>query len=117
MSEILHHAMNLQPEPFEMIRSGRKTIELRLYDEKRQRIRPGDRITFTNSATGETLDTRVLVLHRFPDFATLYRSLPLLECGYTPENVDSAHPDDMARYYDPAEQQLFGVVGIRLTLL
>ena len=30
------HRMNLQPEPFEKIAAGRKTIELRLLDEKRR---------------------------------------------------------------------------------
>jgi len=28
------HCMRLQPAPFGLIRGGRKTIELRLYDEK-----------------------------------------------------------------------------------
>lgn len=32
------HIMKLKPSPFEMIRSGKKTIELRLYDEKRKSI-------------------------------------------------------------------------------
>ena len=34
------HAMNLNPAPFEMIKRGAKTIELRLFDEKRQKINP-----------------------------------------------------------------------------
>ena len=33
------HYMELTPEPLELIRSGKKTIELRLYDEKRQAIK------------------------------------------------------------------------------
>ena len=37
--------MRLCPEPFEMIKSGKKTIELRLNDEKRRPIRNGDRIS------------------------------------------------------------------------
>lgn len=49
------HSMNLNPSPFEMIKSGRKTIELRLYDEKRQCIEVGDYITFAN--TENELDT------------------------------------------------------------
>ena len=36
------HIMKLNPSPFEMIRSGRKTIELRLYDEKRRSIEKGE---------------------------------------------------------------------------
>ena len=30
------HIMNLKPSPLGMIRKGKKTIELRLYDEKRK---------------------------------------------------------------------------------
>ena len=30
------HTMKLKKEPFEKIKNGSKTIELRLYDEKRQ---------------------------------------------------------------------------------
>ncbi len=31
-----NHMMNLNPSPFKMIKEGHKTIELRLYDEKRK---------------------------------------------------------------------------------
>ena len=41
--------MNLPPAPLKMIREGRKTIELRLYDEKRKQISIGDIITFVNT--------------------------------------------------------------------
>lgn len=43
------HTMNLAPAPMQMMRSGQKTIELRLYDEKRQRISIGDTIEFANT--------------------------------------------------------------------
>ena len=32
------HIMNLTPSPMQMIKDGKKTIELRLYDEKRKLI-------------------------------------------------------------------------------
>ena len=32
----MRYQMKLRSQPFEKIRSGRKTFELRLYDEKRQ---------------------------------------------------------------------------------
>ena len=53
------HQMKLRPVPFSQIRDGIKTVELRLHDEKRRLIRPGDRITFTQTETGETLTVRV----------------------------------------------------------
>lgn len=109
------HQMQLQPEPFRMIRSGRKTIELRLYDEKRQRIRPGDSIEFTCIEGHEPSYTaRVKAIHLYDDFRALYRSLPLLLCGYTRENIARADYRDMEAYYSPAQQRQYGVVGIEL---
>ena len=43
------HEMNLQEAPFRMIKNKTKTIELRLYDEKRRKIKPGDTIEFNLS--------------------------------------------------------------------
>lgn len=108
------HSMKLKPAPFEMIKSGKKTIELRLYDEKRQLIKPGDIIIFTNTSTGEILEKTVLKLHLFDSFTELYDLLPLLKCGYTEDDVDNAHPSDMELYYSREEQEKCGVVGIEL---
>ncbi len=110
------HNMKLHPTPFEMIKSGEKTIELRLFDKKRQRILAGDRIVFRNTATEETLSATVIKLHRFDSFKELYTSLPLLKCGYTTENVEKANPADMEQYYSKEEQEKYGVVGIELRL-
>lgn len=108
------HEMKLRPEPFAKIKSGAKTIELRLYDEKRQKIRVGDLIIFTNTESGEQIRATVKKLHRFDSFEALYKSLPLLKCGYTPEDINTAHPSDMENYYSVEEQQKYGVVGIEL---
>lgn len=108
------HNMKLHSSPFEKIKTGKKTIELRLYDEKRQQIKTGDSIVFTNTATGEQLRTKVKKLHRFASFEELYQTLPLLQCGYTAEDIDSASPADMAQYYSAEEQEKYGVVGIEL---
>ena len=110
------HEMKLAPEPFAMIRSGQKTIELRLFDEKRQKIKTGDSIVFTETETGETLSVRVEKLHRFDSFDELYRALPLLRCGYTEETLPAAKPSDMEAYYSVQEQMKYGVVGIEISL-
>ena len=112
--KVANHPMKLRPEPFEKIKSGQKTIELRLWDEKRQQIKEGDTISFTNTATGEMITKRVQKLHRFESFAQLYKALPLLQCGYTEKDIDTAHPMDMEQYYSVEEQEKYGVVGIAL---
>ncbi len=109
----MHH-MKLHPAPFDRIKCGQKTIELRLFDEKRQQIKAGDTIVFTNTSTGETLTATVVKLHRFRSFAELYKALPLLQCGYTAEDVATAQPTDMEQYYSAQEQKKYGVVGIEI---
>ena len=108
------HEMNLHSSPFEKIKSGQKTIELRLFDEKRQRIKEGDTITFTNTANGEKMSRVVKKLHLFDSFKELYQALPLLQCGYTTADINSAHPSDMDQYYSNEQQKKYGVVGIEL---
>ncbi len=108
------HKMKLNATPFKMIKSGEKTIELRLYDEKRQQIKVGDKIVFTNNTTEETLNATVVKLHRFDNFDELYKTLPMLKCGYTTDNIDTATPADMEQYYSVEEQKKYGVVGIEL---
>lgn len=111
------HTLNLNPQPFEMIQSGRKTIELRLWDEKRSQIRVGDTLVFVHTdAPSRTLTAMVTALHRFPDFGTLYAALPLDRCGYLPEEIPSASPADMNVYYSAEKQALYGVVGIEIVL-
>ena len=111
------HSMQLQLSPFEMIRDGTKTIELRLFDEKRKKIQIGDTIVFTNTQSREILEVKVLELLLFDTFETLYNQLPLLDCGYTEDDAGTASPDDMNVYYPKEMQQKYGVVGIRVALL
>lgn len=111
------HSMQLTPSPFQMIKEGTKTIELRLYDEKRRKIRIGDMIVFTNTESGEKITVEVKELYLFDSFESLYGELPLLECGYTEADIETASPDDMDLYYSKDDQHKYGVVGIRISLL
>lgn len=110
--------MKLNDAPFNKIASGRKTIELRLYDEKRQKIKAGDRIEFTKiSNPTKKVMTEVVALHLFPSFQDLFAALPLKKCGYSGDALKHASYKDMELYYSPEEQLQYGVVGIELRLL
>ena len=110
------HRMRLEPDAFRKIESGEKTVELRLYDEKRRRIQAGDVIRF-ESTDDETdvLYARVEGLRFFASFDELYAALPLDACGYTEAEALAASPRDMDRYYSPEDQRKWGVVGIGLS--
>lgn len=111
------HQMALYKEPFEQIAKSSKTIELRLWDEKRQKLESGDCIEFTNLATNQKLLVEVLALHLFPSFSDLYQSLSLSACGYSEEELTQASSEDMETYYNKDQQALYGVVGIEIKLL
>lgn len=107
--------MNLHNEPFNLIKQGTKTIELRLYDEKRQQIKVGDTIVFTNRSTNEKISTLVTNLYIFNSFDELYKQFDKVSMGYNEnEKVD---PSDMEIYYPKEEQQKYGVVGIEIKVL
>lgn len=109
------HNMKLRKEPYGFIASGKKSIEMRLYDEKRQLINVGDLIVFTNIETGETVTTKVLALHRYPSFKELYEVWDKTKIGYNEE--DEAHYTDMESYYPQEEIEKYGVVGIEIELV
>lgn len=106
------HNMKLNEAPFEMIKSGAKTIELRLYDEKRREVKVGDTILF--KSVREKLTATVKALHIFRNFEELYAALPLDKCGYTADELATASPDDMLEYYTKEQIEKYGVVGIEI---
>lgn len=110
----MKHIMKLRSNPFEMIECGKKTYELRLYDEKRQCIKIGDEIEFVNIKNQEQLVVCVINIHIFQNFNELYRALPLLKCGYTEENLATADPKDMEEYYSIEKQAQYGVVAFEI---
>ena len=107
------HKMKLKKAPFDKIRNGSKTIELRLNDEKRQKVQVGDFIEFTSLENADRkIQTRVTALHRFDSFDELYNTLPKEKIGYSAEDApDSKH---MNEYYSEEEQNKYGVLGIEL---
>ena len=107
--------MNLAPSPFEMIKSGEKTIELRLYDEKRRAV--GVTIEFTSAESGEKISARVKAIHVFDSFEELYSRLPIEKCGYKKEELATASHCDMEKYYSAEEQKNSGVCGIEVELI
>ncbi len=112
------HYMKLRPEPFSKIACGKKTIELRLNDEKRQVIKIDDIIEFSNTDNkNETIRVRVINLHHFGSFAELYTTLPLEKCGYFAEELTTASPKDMDAYYSAEKQSKYGALGIEIELV
>ena len=106
------HIMNLQHRPFLSIKSGRKRIEMRLYDDKRKMVKVGDMVEFTDVTTQEKLACEVVNLYLYATFEELYRAHDKTSIGY--EDNEIADPKDMFAYYPQEEINKYGVVGIEV---
>lgn len=114
----MKYFMNLNSAPFNMIKSGEKTIELRLNDEKRQLISQGDEIEFINTDDNSLkLLCKVIKIYNFKSFEELYNILPLDKCGYTKEELNNAKASDMDLYYSKERQKKYGVLGIQIKVI
>lgn len=111
----MKHEMKLNNEPFECIKNGTKTIELRLNDEKRKLLTVGDYIEFTNRVTNEKLLVEVIDLFKYNSFEELYKHFNKIEMGYSIN--EEANPKDMENYYSKEEQEKHGVLGIKIKKL
>ncbi len=106
------HYMKLAIIPFYKTAEGKKKIELRLFDEKRQRISVGDSLVFRNTENSDVITATVKSLHTFSDFTALYKTLPPTLLGY--EEGEKADPTEMKRYYTDEDINKYGAVGIEL---
>lgn len=109
------HKMNLWHDSFEKIKAKTKTIEMRLYDEKRSKIVVGDVVLFTDTSNGEQLKCSVLNLHRYTDFDEMYKNHDKVSIGYRSDEL--ALPSDMLEYYSEEQIEKYGVVGIEISVL
>ena len=109
------HQLRLDTAPFNSIAAGIKTIESRLYDEKRQRIQIGDVIEFTHrEASNETISVKVIGLLRYGTFHDLFsHNDPAKFGGDSPmqliNQVNEIYPAD--------DQRRYGVVGIEFEVM
>ena len=109
--------MTLNDEPFKQIYDGVKTIEVRLNDEKRQRLQVGDIIQFLRKNHPEDhIRTEVVALKKFSSFLELFSSDLLSKTGFYGYTVEEA-TSKMYDYYDQADEKMYGVLAIEIKVL
>lgn len=111
------HKMNLYIAPFQSIKSGRKTVEVRLNDEKRRKVNVGDTIEFTKIPEGkEKLRVEVIGLQKFTTFREMYDTLPSEKFDTVSMSID-----DMVKstyeIYPPEQEMKWGTLAISIKLI
>ena len=109
------HTMKLWNDSFIAIKNKTKTIEMRLNDEKRSKIKVGDIIEFTNTTTLEILKVKVEKIYKYNDFEQLYKKHNKISIGYQEDEV--ADPNDMLMYYKKEKILKYGVLAIQVIVI
>ena len=107
------HKMKLVDFAFNAIKDGKKDIEVRLNDEKRQLINVGDVIEFTNLNTGEIITTTVVNLYKYNSFNELFAAFPHSRLGLS--DYDDA--SIMNNFYKGEDQEKYEALGIQIKLM
>ena len=106
------HEMRLDPDIFEQIENGNKTIEYRLYDEKRRKIKVGDKIEFKKRPDfKEIILAEVIEIYTGKTFEELFRKF------YSDEDKIKESALYMNRFYSPEKIEEYGVIAIKFTVI
>ncbi len=110
----MNHILRLKSKYFDYINKGTKKIEIRLFDEKRQKIEIGDTIIFKNEENEEaTIQAKVLELLRYKTFEELLNDFSidiLADKSITKQQLLNI----LYEFYTPEEVRKYGVIGIRI---
>lgn len=110
------HHFTLIKKYFDFIKYGTKRIELRLNDEKRQKIKIGDTIIFSEKDnTKNQIETKVIDLfkcHTFSELLDRFDSEILADKTFSKQDVLNA----LERFYTKEDQLNYEVVGIKIEL-
>lgn len=110
------HNMKLQNEYYNYMLKGTKKIELRLYDEKRSQISLNDIIIFTNELTKESFKTKVQAIYLYNNFTNLINDFDISLLSSSTKTKEELLTT-LNTFYTSADQEKYGVVGIKIELI
>lgn len=111
------HEMKLQPKYYYYMLNGTKRIEIRLYDEKRQKIKVGDTIRFLKEPElEESFEVKVVDLLRYNNFEEMFKDYDISVLADESMTKDELL-NVLEEFYTKEDQEKYGVLGIRVELI
>ena len=111
------HEMKLQAEYYNFILNGTKRIEIRLNDEKRQKIKIGDSIKFLKEPElKESFNAKVINLIKYKNFHDMFKDFDisvLADKNMTKEKLLNV----LEKFYTKEKQETYGVLAIVIDLI
>lgn len=110
----MHYFMGLYDRPFELMASGEKTVEVRLFDKKRRQLAVGDLITFSKLTNRlEDMTVQVKNLTRFATFREMYETIPAGDMGASGSTLEDML-EQTALIYPPEKEEKWGMLAIEV---
>lgn len=107
--------MTLATEYFEKISNEEKSIECRLYDNKRRQLNINDQIEFSDASNPEKkVSASIVGLYKFTSFYELLNQFPIAKFGA--ENKEQ-FLSVLRNFYSNEDETRYGVVGIEIKLI
>lgn len=104
--------VHLHPDVFEIVKLGKKNIEVRINDEKRRKLKIGDTLVFLKRPNDdEEIRAKVIGLEYYDFFSELIEHYDM-ERIYLEGFSKDEYLNEMKRFYTLEEQEEFGVVAI-----
>src|SRR5699024_4485259 len=111
------HRMGLYDIPFNAIKSGEKTVEVRLNDEKRRKLNIGDKIEFTVVPDqDETLLVEVKGLKEYNTFKDMYEAITAKALGAVGDSIEKMVENTFEIYTAEREKE-WGTLAIFVQLV
>lgn len=104
--------IHLDSDIFDIVKNDSKNVEVRLNDEKRKKLKVGDKLIFLKRPNDdEVIETEILKLSYYDSFFDVlndYDMKSLYLENYTPE----MWLKELNRFYTPEQEKEYGVVAI-----
>ena len=81
------YKFHLLDKYFEMVKNGKKTSEIRIYDDKKRKMKIGEHIEFINNQNNETILVQIKNINIFNNLEDLYKKYSEKEIGVSYENI------------------------------
>ena len=113
----MKHEMKLQDKYYNFILNGTKKIEIRLNDDKRQKIKIGHLIKFLKEPElKESFNAKVINLIKYKNFEDMFKDFDisvLADKTMTKEKLLNV----LEKFYTKEKQETYGVLAIVIDLI
>ena len=114
----MEHSMKLLESPYNKIASGKKIIEIRLFDDKRKNLNVGDVIEFSKLPDlKDKIKVKIIDLLRYDSFKNLINDFGMEHYGYSKDYPITDFLKSVYEIYSKEEEQKYGVLGIKIMLI